>query len=192
MERDGISKGNAQFKRSSSCVSDIVKELRFIQSAIQQQQVTIDKLVLNINTQKGYNKIEIELNHWVRIKRLFKQLHIPLDLDISDFNNQDFRNIELLMRAILDKEQIVQSNDIGPITTISIGRYTVLLYAEKQKNGKYLIEDFFVGANKLTFAYEGDCEDQRLATSMFSLVINHDIFISFINIDYRILVQTYY
>lgn len=184
--------GKLNFHRSSKCVFNIVKELKFIQSATQMHHFKIGNVVINFNYNDSNTKsLDKELQYWLRIKQLFETLHISLDLDISGFSNEDYRKLDLLMAAILDKKEISQSHELGQITTADIGNYTILLFAEKQKNGNYLIDDFFTSAKKMAFAYADKSKEQKLATSMFSLVINHEDFASFINVNYNILVSTY-
>jgi hypothetical protein len=190
--QEGKLNGTVNFHRSSKRVSQIVNELKFIQSVTLLRYFRIDNMILKVNcNDPKTNSLNKEVNYWLRIEQLFKRLHISLDLDISEFSNKDFKNLELLMIGILDKKEISQSNEINLITTTDVGDYTILLYAEKQESGNYLIDDFFVGAQKLAFAYKNDNKEQKLATSMFSLVINHANFASFINVDYSLLVSTY-
>lgn len=191
--QDDKPKGTVNFHRSCKRVSQIVNELKFIQSVILCGYIKIGSIILNINVDGNkIGRLNKEIEYWLRVEQLFKKLHISLDLDISEFSDKDFGNLELLMKGILDKKEISQSKEIDLITTADVGKYTILLYAEKQKNGKYIIDDFFVGARKLAFAYdEGDNTDKKFGTSMFSLVFNHEDFSSFINVDYSILVSSY-
>jgi hypothetical protein len=190
--QDGKPKETVNFHRSCKRVSQIVNELKFIQSVTLFGHIKMGGLVLNINDDgNNAGRLNKEAEYWLRIEQLFNKLHISLELDISEFSDRDFGNLELLMKGILDKKEISQSKEIDLITTADVGKYTILLYAEKQKNGKYIIDDFFVGARKLAFAYAGDNADQKLATSMFSLVFNHKDFSSFINVDYNILASSY-
>jgi len=178
------------FHRSCKRVSQIINELKFIHSVTLFGHIKIGDFILNINDNKA-GSLNNEVKYWLRVEQLFERLHISLELDISEFSDKDFGNLELLMKGILDKKEISQSKEIGLITTADIGKYTILLYVEKQKNGKYIIDDFFVGARKLAFTYSEDNTEQKLATSMFSLVFNHKDFPSFINVDYSILVSSY-
>lgn len=185
------SKGQLNFNRSSESVSIISKQLKFIETAMTKGYIKIGELVINVKDENNsLSSIRNEISSWERIKELFQLLHISLDLNISKFSKKDFGNIDLLISALLDKNDIKQSRDINKITTMDLGDYTILLYTEKLENGMYHIEDFFVGAKKLAFAYNDD-EDHKLATSMFSLVFNHNNYSSFINIDYSLLVNSY-
>ena len=190
LNQDGKPRGTVNFHRSCKRVSQIINELKFIHSVTLFGHIKIGDFILNINDNKA-GSLNNEVKYWLRVEQLFERLHISLELDISEFSDKDFGNLELLMKGILDKKEISQSKEIGLITTADIGKYTILLYVEKQKNGKYIIDDFFVGARKLAFTYSEDNTEQKLATSMFSLVFNHKDFPSFINVDYSILVSSY-
>ena len=190
--QNGKPKEIVNFHRSCKIVSQIVNELKFIQSVTLFEHIKIGDLILNINNDgNNTGRLNKEVEYWLRLEQLFYKLHISLELDVSEFSDRDFGNLGLLMKGILDKQEISQSKEINLITTTDIGKYTILLYAEKKENGKYLIDDFFVGARKLAFAYAVDNSGQKLATSMFSLVFNHEDFPSFINVDYSILVSSY-
>lgn len=57
-------------------------------------------------------------------------------------------------------------------------------------NGKYKIQEFFQGIDKLVFAYESS-NGNKLATSPFTFIFQRDDFTKITNIDYSKLIPSY-
>ncbi len=111
-------------------------------------------------------------------------------IDISKLEDQDFDNLSLLKRAILDKELIIQKHELSDITAMHFGPYKVLLWTKKVAEQTYSISDFFSIRSKYIFAVENS-SGEKIASSIFSAVFMRDDFATFVNIDYKNFIKSY-
>lgn len=140
---------------------------------------------------KDRRKISEDYKKWTQIMELFKILHIDTTLmDISTLKNSDYLNIEILIKAILDKEEIFHQHTLPGLTTMEIGPYKLLLWVERVREGRYLIYDFWHW-QKGKISCVDDDNNQKVAISIFSFILQRDDFNAMINIDYDCLIDTY-
>ena len=183
--------GKVSYNKQASKVSELITELKFIYFMANYQHIKIGENKLNINSKNGneISKLRKELSYWERMQQLFTELHFNTDIDTINLSDKDFRNLELLAEAILDKREISQSHELNFITTMDIANFTILLIAQKKQNGKCIIEDYFNPTKKTLIAYKED--NKMLETSMFTGVFNREDFSSIANIDYSQLIPSY-
>lgn len=135
--------------------------------------------------------IEFQYEYWKRAIITLQALNCNLSkINISSFTDSDFGNLSLLSRAILDCEEVCQTQELDVVTTMQLGPYRVLLKTEKLNNGKYRISDFFKMRRDNVFAMEGD-NQEKFAVSIFTIVFQRDDFDSIINIDYDNFIKSY-
>lgn len=78
-------------------------------------------------------------------------MHCPLDLiDTSKFTESHFRDLEKVCHSIKSGESLTHSG-LDNIITIDIGDYSLLLWAEKIDENRYMLYDFFSKAQDLVF-----------------------------------------
>lgn len=150
------------------------------------EEVKIDKIA-----KSELLDIKAQYRYWEKIIKTLHILNVDISrIDISTFQDRDFKDLDMLRRAILDGEEIAQSNDVSGITTVQIGPYRVLVLVEKLKSGKYRITDFFQIRNGKVFAVDkGD--GHKSVVSFFSVVLQREDLNSLINIDYKNFLSAY-
>lgn len=153
---------------------------------IGEEQVKIDKI-----DKSELADIKHQYKYWERIIATLRFLNVDISrIDISSFKDKDFRDLDMVRRAILDGEEIGQSKDVSGVTTIQIGSYRILVFVEKQKSGKYKITDFFkIRAGKV-FAVD-DVDGNKVIVSFYSAVLQRDDLATLINIDYDNFIKAY-
>lgn len=150
------------------------------------EQVKIDKI-----DKSELTDIESQYKFWEKVIATLQLLNVDISkIDISSFNDKDFRDLDMLRRAILDGEEIGQSKDVSGVTTVQIGPYRILVLVEKQKSGKYKITDFFKIREGKVFAVDkGD--GHKSIVSFYSAVLQRDDLTTLINIDYDNFIKAY-
>ena len=150
------------------------------------EQVKIDKI-----DKSELADIESQYKFWEKVSATLQLLNVDISkIDISSFNDKDFRDLDMLRRAILDGEEIGQSKDVSGVTTVQIGPYRILVLVEKQESGKYKITDFFKIREGKVFAVDkGD--GHKSIVSFYSAVLQRDDLATLINIDYDNFIKAY-
>lgn len=168
-------------------------QLSFFWNILREGKFYLGEECIELNDLKGvdFKQIDSQYKYWKRVIETLKKLHCKLDLiDITNFGNSEYGNLDLLCKAILDEEDIIQDKELGIISTMVLGPYKVLLHCENLSNGKYRVRDFFSLREHMLFAFEND-NGQKIAVSIFSVVLQRDDFDSIINIDYDSLITSY-
>ncbi len=150
------------------------------------EQVKIDKI-----DKSELADIESQYKFWEKVIATLHLLNVNISkIDISSFEDKDFRDLDMLRRAILDGEEIGQTKDVSGVTTVQIGPYRILVLVEKQKSGKYKITDFFKIREGKVFAVDkGD--GHKSIVSFYSAVFQRDDLATLINIDYDNFIKAY-
>lgn len=150
------------------------------------EQVKIDKI-----DKSELADIESQYKFWKKVIATLQLLNVNISkIDLSSFNDKDFRDLDMLRRAILDGEEIGQSKDVSGVTTVQIGPYRILVLVEKQESGKYKITDFFKIREGKVFAVDkGD--GHKSIVSFYSAVLQRDDLATLINIDYDNFIKAY-
>lgn len=183
--------GKLKFETESQILSERINQLKFLKNLIVFKHIKIGDVEIPMNTinMKGYSELVSEIEHLEKIQMLFYSFGIKDELNLENISEDDRSKIDLLAKAIVDKQAVRQKNELDVITSAEIANYKFMLFAQKEDDGKYRIYNFFDSEKEMLFAY--DDEGKKLATSMFTFVFCKSDFISYNNIDYSKLLPSY-
>ena len=138
--------------------------------------------------------IEKERKHLEYAKKIISvldMLNCPADIDINDMEAEDWRNLDRLIEAFIDKKPVSGlKENLPPVCCMKVGRLRFALYLKKCEGvdtGKYQIFDFF--KTELSVAFD-DENGNKLPISQFCILHTND-FISLSNINYDVLLPSY-
>lgn len=170
-----------------------IRQVQFLQSAFNDGYFYIGDIRIETSNQlpsDNITNINKRFEFWSRVVKTFTYLNVDLNLiDITDINEKDINNLTLLCRLILDKEAVSQPQDISPATVLEFGEYSVFLWTEKQKDGKFKGSDFFAHLDSFCLMYKS--KGKKVILPLYSAVFKRDDFHKFINIDYAHIVTAY-
>lgn len=169
------------------------EQLSFIYDIYKNKELFLGEYRLDMASIKESDLKDVvgQYKYWTDIIETLRMVHCDLSrIDISKLEDQDFDNLSLLKRAILDKELIIQKHELSDITTMHFGPYKVLLWTKKVAEQTYSISDFFSIRSKYIFAVENS-SGEKIASSIFSAVFMRDDFATFVNIDYKNFIKSY-
>lgn len=114
------------------------------------------------------------LEYRQQIAEAFQQLRLSLDVDLNQFSDEDFRNADLLVRAIVKKEPIPGLPcDLPPVARVKVGAQLVLLrFTPTEEEGVYRVDDFFIGE---TTIYARDDAGTTCQTSCYAMLTQYDL-----------------
>lgn len=126
------------------------------------------------------------LSYAQKVVAVLDLLNCDKDIDLSKLSGEDFRNLNRLITAFVDKEPVRNLKpDLPPIIKLSVGELSFALYMKPTDESEttYEIFDFF--KTEMSVAYDGK-EGEKLPISQFSL-LHTDDFITLDNIRFDIL-----
>jgi len=113
-------------------------------------------------------------------------LNCDKDIDLSKLSNEDFRNLDYLITAFVDKKPVSNlKSGLPPIIKLSVGELSFALYLKPTVDCEttYEIFDFF--KTEIPIVYEGE-GGEKLPVSQFS-ILHTDDFLNLNNIRFDIL-----
>lgn len=186
---NGKSKFN--YKKSATLLHELIKEYEFLFAVIEHKRIEIGETTIEVDVRRrsAINAIKDEYKYWVKVKEVLDLLHSTFDIDTARFRKADFSNIDLLYDSLIRKKEFEHKGALDPIVTVDILDYSVMLWADRQPNGNYILSDFFdlSKAREITCVVEG----HRYRTSIFSVLFNRFDSTKILNADYSILISTY-
>lgn len=186
---NGKSKFN--YKKSETLLHKLLNEYEFLFAVIKHKYIEIGETNIEVDVKRRsvIDTIKGEYEYWKKVKKVLDLLHYSLEIDTSKFRKADFSNIDLLYDILIKKEEFEDNRALGPIVTVDILDYSVMLWADRQSNGNYILSDFFdlSKAKEITCVVDG----QKQQTSIFSVLFNRFDSTKILNADYSILISTY-
>lgn len=189
----GDSESRISIKLDNRNLERFYGQLSFIYAIYKNKELFLGDYRMDMASIKESDLKEVvgQYKYWTNIIETLQMLHCDLSkIDVSQLGDQDFDNLSLLKKAILDKDLIIQKHELSDITTIHFGPYKVILWTKKVAEQTYSISDFFSLRSQHVFAVDGP-SGEKFAISIFSAVFMREDFASFVNLDYENLITSY-
>ena len=178
-----------------SKIPQILKSLSFIKAVKIEKQCDIGGLRLNdFEIETSIEEIECQEKQIQNITELLTTLHIDVDeIDYRKLSPQDFSNMSLLYRGIVNKEisknfRVKEKFEHSIVCNIPIGDKSVQVLVIKETEGNR-IEDYFGLTNDHVLALE--TTDGKFILSTPYTILNPDDFNQILNINYDNLTDVY-
>ena len=113
------------------------------------------------------------------------------DININDMQPEDWRNLNRLIVAFIDKKPVSGlKHDLPPVCCVKVGKLRFVVYLKKSggsNSGKYEVYDFF----KTEFSVAFDDKDgNKLPISQFCILHTQD-FLTLSNMDFDVLLPSF-
>lgn len=133
--------------RPAGTLSEFIKDTSFIVDVIEHKELSINgaKLPFNDLPVGEVEQIKTNFEYYKNVKKTLDILGVSEELECDNLSEQDQRNIRNLVGAILYGKKMTLSHTDAPVTycLIKIANLSVLIWAEKQSDEKYVIKNFF-------------------------------------------------
>lgn len=143
---EGMKEGTIDIKIKGS-LHNRIRDLEFIISLAENREVTINGATIKINPVENENVDELRkfYMYWSEVKQMLDVLGVKEDLDCDQLSDNDFKNIQNFVNAVLYNKEIVFPNMTENLHygIFKISNLKVLLWYEKQSSGNYKIENYF-------------------------------------------------
>lgn len=134
--------------------------------------------------------LEDKLTFLNKVIDLFTILNIDEDLDLEILSTEDQIYLDILFKAILDKESVninVEGDDNTSVTNLKIANILIKLIVFKNGADSYTIKDFF--RSELQAMLPNDNGDMRIMCP-FSIMEKED-YMNISNINYEVILNSY-
>lgn len=135
-----------------------IRDLEFIISLAENREVTINGATIKINPveNKNVNELRKFYRSWSDVKRMLDVLGVKEDLDCDQLSDNDFKNIQNIVNAVLYNKEIGIPNRTENMYygLFQISNLKILLWYEKQSSGNYKIHNYF--NHKYIVAFEDE------------------------------------
>lgn len=183
--------------KNSDKIRTLVKDLDFMLAYLEKGYFKINGVNFPLDydgmdsTNFDIEKEKEHLNYAKEIVKTLNMLGCSDDIDINDMNDEDWRNLNRLITAFINKKPVEGlKDDLPPVCCMKIGKLRFVLYFKKCKNTTdvlYEIYDFF--KIDLSVEYE-DNDGNRLPISQFCILHTND-FLTLSNINFAVLLPSY-
>lgn len=183
--------------KNSNKIRVLAQDLEFMLSYLEKGYFKVNdiKLPLDYNSMDSSNFDKVkEKEHLDYAKRIVKVLDIlgcPEDIDIKDMNDEDWRNMNRLIVAFLDKNPIKGlKEDLPPVSCIRVGKLRFIVYLKKCKEkGTYEIYDFF--KTEFSVAFEVEDNDRKMLPISQFYILHEDDFLTLNNIEFDVILPSF-
>lgn len=124
-----------------------IRDLGFIISLAENREVTINGATIKIHPVENENVDELRkfYMYWSDVKQMLDVLGVKEDLDCDQLSDNDFKNIQNFVNAVLYNKEIGFPNVTENLYygIFEISNLKILLWYEKQSSGNYKIQNYF-------------------------------------------------
>ena len=136
--------------------------------------------------------IEEERKHLELAKKIVKVLDLlgcADDIDIDDMEAKDWRNMERLITAFIDKKPVSGLNkDLSPVSCMKVGKLKLALYLKEiEETEEYEIYDFF----KTDVSVSIEDEDGKSLPVSPYCILSTDNFLDISNMNFDVLLPSF-
>lgn len=125
------------------------------------------------------------------VVRVLNMLGCSEDIDINDMDDEDWRNLNRLITAFLEKKPVKGlKKDLPTVTCLKIGKLKFAVYLKQcEEKGTYEMFDFFKTDLSVAFKDENN-NGKMLQISQYSILHEND-FLTLSNINFEILLPSF-
>lgn len=176
-----------QFTAEGS-LNEQIAVLDFVINFVHTGEMTVDTHTFHIiaDAKKKWEE-EVNIDDLVKYKNHLDKIKEAITLagttcDLAKLDGKDSNTINALIANFVNKQFIDCANDSGPIFRIKLGNLKLLLFANRNSDNKYKLENFF--SSKLLVTVSKDDETTKHHTSQFAIMKEDDFVCDNINYDF--------
>ena len=184
------------YKTSSSMKSRIVDSM-FCFDALENKGFMLGRFFIPFEFNKDtFEKFNVDkekslIDYLRKVQHLFALLNVTKDIDVEKMTANEWREINSLMIAFLDKKPVINVKpNLPTLFRLKIQNIILLLIFKKDNTveGQYRIYDFF--SHYYMIGYDVPDSDEKYFTSIYSIMRVED-YIDIDNIDYEQILPSY-
>lgn len=178
--------------KSSGTLSEFIKDVSFFLDFLENREMSINGIRISFN-QPIVTDLESrkkKLAYYCDVKKMLDIMGVTEDLLIDSISPRDESNLKNFVDAVLYKQKIgfqnmTEKTFYGPF---KIANLVIWIWAEKNQEGQYSVENFFVQRNVAMFTSDDVNHKNPIPVSQF-LLLDKKAFIHTSNINYELIYQ---
>lgn len=156
-----------------------IKQLKFSINAIEEGYFYIKDFKFQFdNTQINYEDFRDLLNKYLVIKDFFLKHNIIDDVDLSMWNDDNFRELEIWINAIENNVPIRLKSDISLIGSKKICNIRLSIMATIQPDNSFMIESLWNGIKYNKYNFKHSCGDLEIVSNNLYLALLEECYLS--------------
>lgn len=176
--------------KPNGTLSDFIKDAAFMIEVFQHKEVEIGSAKFPLTEP---NTVSIEqyansLAYYKDVKKMLEILGVTEELQCTNLTEQDEINLRNFVYAVLYHREIgfpqAKETDTVMHGPFKIANLSIWIWAERQKSGKYIIENYFAPHTVAVFANDDTKCEHPNPVSHF-IMMDKTAFINSSNIDYQ-------
>lgn len=173
-------------------LSEFIKDTSFVIDAIDHKKLSINGTEVPFDDlpEEEIKTIKSNFEYYKNIKTTLELLGVKEELKCDNLSEQDQINIRNLVGATLYGKKLTLSNVDVPVAhfLIKIANLSILVWAKKHSDGKYIISNFFE-KHSVCFFDSKDTEHKNPIHSSQYLLLKKTAFECASNIDYEMIFE---
>ena len=182
------------FDGTKNTLSESINEMDFLLALEKDRHLCIagqDFAMTTIQGQElsvisGLRDLITPYERLVNLKKALDILHVKEDLDLRLLKKNDERLMDILIRAFVEKQEVIENKEVGLFVEIPICNVCVFVYAIKTGENTYRLEDAF----HPPFQLQGSLGDGAYPITPYS-VLNKERILKYANIDFEQIVPSF-
>lgn len=183
--------------KNSDKIRVLAKDLDFMLSYLEAGYFKVNDVKMPLD-KSGINNSNFDvveqrerLEYVKKIVKVLDMLKCSEDIDIKDLTDEDWRNLNRLITAFIEKKPVSGlKNDLQPVALFRVGKLKFAVYlhkCEESQKGQYKIFDFF--KTECSVAFDAG-DGKMLPISQFSILHAQEL-LTISNMDFAVLLPSF-
>ena len=174
--------------KPTGTLPDFIQDASCFVDMIESQEITLNgtRLPFNGMSTVDLNKDKESLQYYKDVKRMLDILGVTEELQCENLNDKDETNIRNFVNAVLYNRRIgfPDAKDTVIHGPIKIANLSIWIWATRQDDGYYQLENFF-DKHEIALFERDDIDQKKPIPASQYLLLNKDAFIHTSNMDYE-------
>lgn len=175
--------------KPTGTLSNYIQDISCFIAIIEDQEITLNgaRLPFDGFSTIDLNKYKANLKRYKDVKKMLDLLGVTEELQCDNLTKKDDNNIRNFVNAVLYNRKIgfPEVTDSVIYGAFKIANLSIWIWATKQEDGDYILENYFDPHNAALFDKEDIKLRNPIPASHF-LLLNKDAFIHTSNMDYEV------
>ena len=137
---------------------------------------------LGVNDNNLVEDLHEKLLCWKDLQMVLDKMHVTKPFDLTAITPNQIHLINILIEALVEGKRVKFRKPDNTILLFEIANVKLLSWCIVDKNGECAIGDFFDGAIKISYLYQGK---ERINASIYSYLQNDNLWSKIDNVDYK-------
>lgn len=176
------------YKFQAETLSDAIADMRFSLAVNEHKEFYVGKQKFGFDAElENVENLTKQLDRFEKLQQLLKALHVKEELIISQIKPDECTNIDALIQALQNGEEVYSKDSPQFFSKVSIGNILLLLRNDKTGDDAFHLTDFWSDISPILLHTQ---DNEEFHSSPY-LPLRKEDFLSMSNIHYDRLVESY-